>query len=81
MALTKEDMQEAVASGVTEGLKKLVADEELMQRFWESGYQELSTHASKNTSQWIGKRLVTVIATGLFVWSLTWLVKNGIIKG
>lgn len=66
----------AVASAIRETL----ADEDLTKRFWEQGYNQLQEHAVNNGSQWIGKRLMTVIVTAIVTTGLVWLVRTGALK-
>ena len=74
---TQEQITSAVSDGVREGITSLLKDEEIVSKFWSVGYDQLTKQAAKNTSQWVGKRVLTMVVTALFVWTLTWLVRNG----
>ena len=70
----------AVRDGVHSGFKALMDDDEAVEKFWKGGYSELTKHASEASSQWVGKRILAALVTAAFVWSMTWLVRNGGIK-
>lgn len=70
----------AVASGVKRGIHELLADEETMDRFWETGYKKLTAHVGNNASQWVGRRILAALIAAVFVWALAWMMKNGAIK-
>jgi len=73
-------MPAMIASSVELALRRVLSDSELRRKFWESGYQELSAHASNNASQWIGKRLLTSAAIAITTALIVWLVRSGNIK-
>lgn len=74
------DLQEAVAAGVVKGLKELTQDPAFVASFWRHGFEELSKHSSNGASQWIGKRLLTILITAVTTAGIVWLVKTGAIK-
>lgn len=76
----KQALKDAVQAGVHSGFKALMDDDEAVEKFWKGGYGELTKHASNASSQWVGKRLLAAAVTAVFIWAMTWLVKNGGIK-
>lgn len=69
-----------VAQGVADGFKLLANDEDVMKAFWARGWKELSEHTTNNTSQWLGKRLMTWFVIAAVSAGVAWLVKSGAIK-
>lgn len=70
----------AVSDGVELGFKRLLEDEDLMKKFWAAGYKELTDHAGSGASQWIGRRILTALASALLVVALAYLLKTGALK-
>lgn len=70
----------AVSDGVALGFKRLLEDEDLMKKFWAAGYRELTDNAGSRASQWIGKRILTALASALLVLALGYLIKTGSLK-
>lgn len=70
----------AVSDGVALGFKRLLEDEDLMKKFWAAGYRELTDNAGSRASQWIGKRILTALASALLVLALGYLIKTGALK-
>lgn len=71
---------EAVAAGVTQAVTALLRDKELMHEFWQMGYEQMTGHAGDGASKWVGKRILAAAIAALFIWSMTWLVRNGALK-
>ena len=71
---------EAIASGVEQGLRRLLKDDKLIDEYWQRGWKHLSTHATNAGSQWFGKRILTSIVIAVVTSGLVWLVKSGAIK-
>ena len=78
--LNKTDLQAAVAAGIVTGLKQLTQDEAFVASFWRHGFEELSKHSSNGASQWLGKRLLTILITAVTTAGIVWLVKTGAIR-
>lgn len=78
--VTEDEIRRAVAVGVVDGAKQLMADDDVVDKFWQGGYDRLTGHATSASSQWIGKRIMAAAVTALLVWGVTWLVKNGALK-
>ena len=74
------DLQAAVSAGVLTGVKALATDSDFIERFWKTGYSHLTTHVGNGTSQWIGKRILTMIILSGVTAGIVWLVKSGAIK-
>jgi Asp-tRNA(Asn)/Glu-tRNA(Gln) amidotransferase B subunit len=71
----------AVAAGVHDGMASLLSEPEKVTTFWETGFNEMTKHVATQSSQWIGKRLLTAAITAITVWGITWLVTTGRFKG
>ncbi len=69
-----------ISDGIAHGLKKVLSDDEVLKLFWSRGFKELTLHSSNTASQWIGKRIATMIVVALFSACLVYLVKNGFVK-
>ena len=63
--LNNAELQAAVAAGIVTGLKQLTQDEAFVSSFWRHGFEELSKHSSNGASQWLGKRLLTILITAV----------------
>lgn len=66
----------ALRLAVTEGIKDVLKDEALVATFWEAGFKHLTNHATDKTTQWIGKRILTMFVTAAVVAGLIWLGKS-----
>ncbi len=71
---------ERLAKAVEVALRRVLSDEEVTQRFWKRGFDELASHANNHTSQWIGKRILTAFIVAVTTAGIVWLVKTGAIK-
>lgn len=78
--LTAATVSAAVRDGMVEAVKALASDKEFAKAFWEQGYEQLSNHAGKGASQWVGKRILTALVTAVAMAALVWLVKSGALK-
>ena len=78
--LNNAELQAAVAAGIVTGLKQLTQDEAFVASFWRHGFEELSKHSSNGASQWLGKRLLTILITAVTTAGIVWLVKTGAIR-
>lgn len=84
----EEKMADQVAEGLVRGVKLLmiqdkeagVGEPSLVKTFWATGYRELTKKATTETTQWVGKKMVIAVVTGVFVWCVVFLVKNGAFK-
>lgn len=76
----QSDLQAAVTTGVIAGIKQITQDEAFVAAFWRQGFEELSKHTGNGTSQWIGKRLLTIFITAVTTAGIVWLVKTGALK-
>jgi hypothetical protein len=72
--------EDAVSRGVERALRSVLADQHLVESFWEKGYAELTKHAGNNASQWVGRRILVSIIGALTVAGIVWLVKTGNLK-
>lgn len=72
--------QDAIRAGTRQALDDLLDDEERVQRFWRTGFDELTKHGSNEASQWIGKRILTALVVAVLVGCVTWLVQTGRLK-
>ncbi len=72
-----EQMAAAVAVGVKQGLKEILADPVLMEVVWEQAYVALSRRARDGSAQWIGGKILTAIATAVLGLCLAYLVRTG----
>jgi hypothetical protein len=79
---------EAYANGLVQGVRMLLTEDKdasdgevsTIKRFWKTGYRELTTAASANASQWVGRKILIALISAAFLWSMVWLVKNGQLK-
>lgn len=81
-----ERAAENYAKGLVQGIQMLLTEDKdhpdtsVIKRFWKTGYRELTTAASTNASQWVGKKILVAVIAALFVWSMTMLAKHGAFK-
>jgi hypothetical protein len=75
-----ENIEDQVKTGVIAGFKAIAENEEVMQKFWKGGFDELVKHGSNASTQWVGKRVLTWFAVLTVGLAMTWLVKSGAIK-
>lgn len=75
-----DDIASQVKAGVIAGFKEVANDKELMEKFWKGGWEELVTHSANASSQWVGRRILTVMVGAIVTAGLIWLVKTGAIK-
>lgn len=73
----EQALQDAVRLGVHNGLRSAAADEKLMNQYWRGGFDELKKHAATDTSQWVGRRVLTWLLVGLATLAATLLIKYG----
>ncbi len=76
----RDELPRALAGAVAEGVREGITDDEMMHRFSRALYDELASHAVNNTSQWIGKRILTAAVVALTTAGIIWLVKSGALK-
>ncbi len=72
--------REQIAAGVAAGIRQLLEDDDLVKKFWERGYTQLTQHGTNAASQWVGKRLLTALVVAITVAGITWLVKTGALR-
>ena len=70
-------MVASVRQGMVDAAELVLADKERVKRFWRVGFEELSTHASNESSQWIGKRLLTGLIVAIVTAGVAWLIQTG----
>lgn len=73
-------LEEQVAIGVTEGIRKAVEDHTITEKFWQTGYERLTQKGSDGLSKWAGRRLLTWIGGILISAGIYLAVKGGFIK-
>lgn len=73
-------LQAAITAGVAAGIKQITDDPKFVSAFWKQGFDELATHSGNGASQWVGKRLLTILVTAVAGVCIVWLVKTGAIK-
>ena len=74
------EIRKQVAQGVYDGVQKLMEDPQVMQQFWGRGYNAFVQRAGDDSSQWIGKRILTLFLGAVLVASVVWMVKSGVLK-
>lgn len=74
---TPEEVRKAVAIGVQDGVRAIIADKEFMSTFWEGGYDNLAKHAQNNAQTWIGKRVIQMLSVAFLAGAIIWSVKSG----
>lgn len=72
--------QQIMQSAFSGAIREVLADEKVTKAFWEAGYKQLQEHALNSGSQWIGKRMLTAIATALLAGILVYMLKTGQLK-
>lgn len=73
-------MPTQLSAAVADGIRSVIADEALMKQFSKSLYDELANHTINNTSQWIGRRILTAMVVAITTAGIIWLVKTGALK-
>lgn len=63
-----------------EAITDVLQDQQLTAAFWRQGYDLLQQRAVAESSQWVGKRLMTALITAVTVAGFVWLVKTGGLK-
>lgn len=74
--ITPDQVQSAMAAAIRE----VLTDEKVTNAFWENGYKQMESHFFDNSSKWIGKRIITSIATALLAFGLYLLGKSSGVK-
>ena len=74
--LAKEDLDE-MRVAVREGIASAIKDDELVKRFWHTGFDHLSGHAGRAGTQWVGQRIATAFVVAVVSAGIAWLVKTG----
>jgi hypothetical protein len=75
-----EELQALVRKAVADGMRDVINDHELIERFWKSGYAHLSEHTTDSLSQWVGKRVLMILVAAALSSSIAWAVMTGRIK-
>jgi hypothetical protein len=75
-SLTKADVTHAV----TEGMRALLHDDQVIEKFWERGFQHLTRHGTDGAQRWIGRRILVGILAALFAAALVFSAKMGTLK-
>lgn len=74
--LTKEDVAEAVTSG----MRALLKDDRIVADFWAHGFRHLSETSAEAAAKWIGRRVI-IAAAGLVLAAVVFLsAKFGALK-
>jgi hypothetical protein len=68
------------ADAFEHAIRRVLADDEVVRKFWQRGYLELTTHAESNASRWLGRRILTAAVIAITTAGLVWLVKTGALK-
>ena len=76
----RDDDFERIRQAVRQGMEDALRNEELTKRFWEVGYEHLSKHTTAGLTQWIGKRILMILAASALSASVAWAVITGRIK-
>ena len=76
----REELPQTLARAVAEGIRDVVDDKDLMQKFSRALYDELAGHTVNGASQWVGKRILTAFVVALTTAGIIWLVKTGALK-
>lgn len=72
--------QKVIQTAFAGAIREVLSDEKVTKAFWEQGYKQLQEHALNSGSQWIGKRMLTAIATALLAGILVYMLKTGQLK-
>lgn len=72
-----DGIKTAVSDGVRDGIKAAATDPEFAAKFWSHGFDALSSHAGKASSQWVGSRILTAAVIAVVSAGVAWLVKSG----
>jgi len=75
------DIQAMVEAGVVAGMNKVLSDRATMKAFWGAGYEQLSNHASDGATKWVGRRIITWIATTALTLAVGYLLAQSVIPG
>jgi hypothetical protein len=75
-----QDEDERMARAVELALRRVLSDKEVVEAFWERGFEELAEHANRKSSEWIGRRILTAMVVAITTAGIVWLVKTGAIK-
>lgn len=73
-------LKTTIKEAFKEALTEVAKDRDIVQGFWKQGYQELSGHAGNGARQWIGGRIMTLIAVAALSLAINYLAKTGAIK-
>jgi hypothetical protein len=76
----RKSIREDVSKGVQDGIKALANDTDFAELFWKTGFDELTSHASTASSQWLGKRILTSFILAVTTAGIIWLVNSGKFK-
>lgn len=72
-----QNTKDEVKAGVSEGVRELLMDKELMKAFWQSGYDELVSHGQKGARDAVGAAFFKWLAGVLFAAAIWLIVKYG----
>ena len=76
----RREMQAAMKVALREVIAEALADADLERRVTERLYRQMSEHATKGISEWVGKRVVMVLLTAAMSGSIAWAVVTGRFK-
>lgn len=80
MAALPERIHDANRRAFREAITDILQDKDLTAGFWRAGYDQLQQRAVAESTQWVGKRLLTALITAAVVAGFVWLVRTGAIK-
>jgi hypothetical protein len=74
--LTKDD----VAGAVTDGMRKLLHDDQVIEAFWKRGFDHMSRHGADGAQRWVGRRIWVAFISALFAAAIYLAAKLGTLK-
>lgn len=75
-----QSMRSEVSQGVQDGIRALADDTDFGALLGRRMFDELSNHAANAGSQWVGRRIITMMVLAVVGAGIAWLVKSGAIK-
>lgn len=54
-----------IADAVETAMRNVLTDPDVRRDFWRAGYEEMSQHAARGATQWVGRRIVSAIGGAL----------------
>jgi len=75
------DIRAEVQAGVIAGMNQVLTNHDTMKAFWGAGYEQLTGHAADGASKWVGRRVLTWIATTALTVAVGYLLAQSVIPG